>query len=79
MKMIYNEKHHDIIEAANILCVSTATIRSYIKSGKLKAIKLGGKWHIKETTIKAFIDGDTSLFLTKKTCPARPRTGVGLI
>ena len=57
MKIIYDEKHHNIKEVAEILGVSTTTIHSYIKTGKFKALKIGGLWHITESTIKIFLDG----------------------
>lgn len=60
MKIIYDEKHHNIKEVAEILSISTTTVHNYIKNGTLKAIKIGGLWHITESTIKAYLEGSTS-------------------
>ena len=57
MKIIYDEKHHNIKEVAEILGVSTTTIHSYVKAGTLKAVKIGGLWHITESTIKTYLNG----------------------
>ena len=61
MKIIYDEKHHNVKEVAEILSISTTTVHNYVKIGTLKAVKIGGLWHIKETEIKAFLDGSNSL------------------
>ena len=60
MKIIYDEKHHNVKEVAEILSISTTTVHSYIKKGILKAVKIGGLWHITESTIKAFLDGSSA-------------------
>lgn len=60
MKVIYDEKHHNIKEVAAILSISTTTVHNYIKNGTLKAIKIGGLWHITEVTIKAYLNGSVS-------------------
>jgi len=60
MKIIYNEKHHNVKEVAEILSISTTTVHNYIKAGTLKAVKIGGLWHIKEEEIKAYLDGSNS-------------------
>ena len=57
MKIIYDEKHHNVKEVAEILGISTTTVHNYVKNGTLKAVKIGGLWHIKETVIKAYLDG----------------------
>lgn len=57
MKIIYGEKHHNVKEVAEILGISTTTVHNYVKNGTLKAVKIGGLWHIKETVIKAYLDG----------------------
>jgi excisionase family DNA binding protein len=57
MKIIYDEKHHTIKEVAEILGISTTTVHNYIKSGVFKAVKIGGLWHITETTIKKYLAG----------------------
>ena len=41
-----SKKHYSINEAADILGVVALTIRNHIKSGKIKAFKLGSKYFI---------------------------------
>jgi len=43
-------------EAREFLKVSDATIRRYVKSGKLKSQKFGRQFRISETAIKEFLD-----------------------
>ena len=61
MKIIYDEKHHTIKEVAEILGISTTTVNNYIKNGTLKAVKIGGLWHITEFNIKAYLDGSDTV------------------
>ncbi|MCE5314164.1 MAG: helix-turn-helix domain-containing protein [Armatimonadota bacterium] len=43
-------------EAADILNVTDLTVRRWIKEGRMKAIKLGGRlWRIQESDLEAFI------------------------
>ena len=57
MKIIYDVKHHNIKEVAEILSISATTVHNYIKNGTFKAVKIGGLWHITEETIKAYLNG----------------------
>lgn len=43
-------------EAAAALNLSVATIRNYIRDGKLKAVKLGRVWRIKESDLNALAE-----------------------
>lgn len=51
-------KLYDIKQVAEYLQVSTRTINTYIKTGKLKAKKIGKKWIITEDTLREFIKPD---------------------
>ena len=46
-------------ETAEILHIKTDTVRRYIRSGKIRAAKLGKGWRISEEAIKAFVDSQT--------------------
>jgi len=48
------EKLFTLKETAKILRVSERTIMRYLKSGKLKASKLG-QWRIKESDLERFL------------------------
>lgn len=50
-------KVYTVEEIADILKVSTFTVRNYIKDGKLIAIKTGGAVRVSEENLKAFIEG----------------------
>jgi len=59
MKIIYGEKLHNVKEIAEILGISTTTVHNYIRKGTMKAVKIGGLWHIKESLIKAYLNGSS--------------------
>lgn len=51
---------YTVSELTGTLGVSAQTIKRYIKSGKLPARKIGGKWKITRGDLERFISGDTA-------------------
>lgn len=49
---------YTLTEVEPILGVSHRTLLDYVKKGKIKAVKIGGKWKVSEENLKAFINGD---------------------
>ena len=54
------EKLFTLKETAKILRVSERTIMRYLKSGKLKASKLG-KWRIKQSDLEKFLKNNSNV------------------
>jgi len=52
-------KLYSVDEIAQILKVTERTLYTYIKSGLLKAVKIGKYWRIKHTDLQKFIDTGT--------------------
>ena len=48
-------KVYTLDEVADILKVTKRTLYSYVKAGKLKAVKLGKYWRVSEESLQAFI------------------------
>lgn len=49
---------YTLTEIEPILGVSHRTLLDYVKMGKIKAVKIGGKWKVSEENLKAFINGE---------------------
>lgn len=49
---------YTLAELEPILGVTHRTLLSYVKTGKLRAAKIGGKWKVSETNLKNFINGE---------------------
>ena len=49
---------YTLTEVEPILGVSHRTLLDYVKTGKIKAVKIGGKWKVSEQNLKAFINGE---------------------
>lgn len=49
---------YTLTEIEPILGVSHRTLLDYVKTGKIKAVKIGGKWKVSEENLKAFINGE---------------------
>lgn len=66
MKIIFEEKHYNVKEVAELLGISTTSIHNYVKSGTMKAVKIAGMWYVKESEIKAYLDGNTNIEKSKR-------------
>lgn len=49
------QRGYSLTDAAGALGVTYRTALSYIKEGRLKAHKVGGKWNIDKADLEAFI------------------------
>lgn len=49
---------YSLTELEEILGVTHRTLLDYVKQGKLKARKIGGKWKVTEENLKLFINGE---------------------
>ena len=50
-------KLYTLTELEGVLGVSHRTLLTYVKQGRLKAVKAGGKWKVTKEQLKAFIEG----------------------
>jgi len=53
----YDNVMYDIKDMMNIIGCCRKTIMTYIKSGKLKAVMIGGKWKISKENLESFCNG----------------------
>ena len=60
------EKYFTTEQVANILQVHPFTILKFIKSGKLKGIKLGRVYRIKESDVQEFLEERMTVTKTKE-------------
>ena len=49
---------YTLTELESVLGVTHRTLQSYIKDGRLKGVKIGGKWKVSEENLKKFINGE---------------------
>lgn len=54
-----NIKLYTLTDLEPVLGVTHRTLLTYVKSKKLKAVKVGGKWKVTEENLKAFLNGET--------------------
>jgi len=50
-------KLYTLTELEPILGLTHVTLLNYVNSGKLKAVKIGGKWRVSEQALKDLIKG----------------------
>lgn len=51
-------KVYSLTEIEPILGVTHRTLLTYIKNGRLKGVKIGGKWKVSEENLRKFINGE---------------------
>jgi len=51
-------KVYSLTEIEPILGVTHRTLLSYIKDGRLKGVKIGGKWKVSGENLRKFINGE---------------------
>lgn len=44
-----------IAQVAKQLTVSPMTVRRYVRSGRMKAYRVGGRWRVPEAAVTAFV------------------------
>jgi len=49
---------YTLMELEPILGVTHRTLQTYIKDGRLKGVKIGGKWKVSEEILRKFINGE---------------------
>lgn len=49
---------YTLTELEPVLGVTHRTLQTYIKTGQLKGVKLGGKWRVTEETLRKFLNGE---------------------
>ena len=49
---------YTLTELESVLGVTHRTLQSYMKDGRLKGVKIGGKWKVTEENLKKFINGE---------------------
>lgn len=57
--MIEELRFYNVMEVAEILKVTRRSVYRYLKSGDLKAVKIGKEWKISEPNLKAFASRGT--------------------
>lgn len=51
-------KVYSLTELEPILGVTHRTLQTYIKDGRLKGVKIGGKWKVSGDNLRKFINGE---------------------
>lgn len=53
-----NLKYYSLADIEPVIGVSHRTLLRYIKDGKLKAVKLGGRWKVSAAELERFLQGE---------------------
>lgn len=55
---LQNLKLYTLTDLEQVLGVTHRTLLTYVKTGRLKAVKVGGKWKVTEENVRHFINGE---------------------
>lgn len=50
---------YTLTELEPILGVAHRTLLTYMKQGRLRGVKIGGKWKVSEETLRRFVNGES--------------------
>ena len=56
-QLLENFRVYSLSELEPILGVTHRTLLRYITDGKLKGVKIGGRWKVSQDNLRAFING----------------------
>ena len=56
-KALESFRVYSLSELEPILGVTHRTLLRYISEGKLKAVKMGGRWKVSQDNLRAFVNG----------------------
>lgn len=58
MKDLDEMRVYTLSEIMPVLGCTRPTLMNYISSGRLKAVKIGGKWKVSHDNLKKFVNGE---------------------
>ncbi len=59
MKTIGGIKLYEVEDLVRMLKLSRITVQAYLRSGRMKGVKIGKRWHVTEKNLKDFLSGET--------------------
>lgn len=51
-------KFYSVGQIAEMLRITPRTVYTYLKAGKLHAVKIGKYWHVSQDSLNEFLQGD---------------------
>ena len=60
MENLNSYRVYTLSELEPVLGVTHRTLLQYVTDGKLKAVKIGGRWKVSEDNLRRFINGEES-------------------
>lgn len=66
MKKIINETFYSIEEVADLLELAPSTIRTYIKTDKLSAARIGKSLYVSKSNLKNFLSNSVKITRAKR-------------
>jgi len=61
LKIIDGTKLYEVEDLVGMLKVSRITVQGYLRSGRIKGIKIGKRWHVTEKNLKDFLSGNSQI------------------
>ena len=57
MIIINDKKMYDVTEVSQITTISVRSVEKHLRTGKMKGVKISGKWRVSESSLNDFLDG----------------------
>lgn len=59
MKIIDGIKLYEVEDLVKMLKLSRVSVQAYLRTGRMKGVKIGKRWHVTDENLRTFLSGDT--------------------
>jgi hypothetical protein len=59
VKIIDGIKLYEVEDLVKMLKLSRVSVQAYLRTGRMKGVKIGKRWHVTDENLKSFLSGDT--------------------
>jgi predicted site-specific integrase-resolvase len=59
LKIIDGIKLYEVEDLVKMLKLSRVSVQAYLRTGRMKGVKIGKRWHVTDENLKTFLSGDT--------------------
>ncbi len=59
MKIIDGIKLYEVEDLVKMLKLSRVSVQAYLRTGRMKGVKIGKRWHVTGENLRTFLSGDT--------------------
>lgn len=59
MRTIEGIRLYEVEDLVRLLKLSRVSVLAYLRSGRIRGVKIGKRWHVTDGNLRSFLSGDT--------------------